>query len=200
MIPLIKFVTAGLTLALLAACHAQPRDADLVAPAASVASAAPPAAKRTKADDEMIGLAMTGIDHLPDHVSIQEFSVNGSSGAAAGKGGRQVCCVMVPRKWRPGLKATIRWGVLNWRDWTGDEYETTVEIEPYGPLLDIFYVHFLPDGTVRAVVSDRGPRSSTYSGPHVPIPQKYPWKQYGPKDRPTTCVDHTVAPAAPCKD
>lgn len=197
---LLKIGSAALTTALLAACHARPREAESTAAAASATIAAPQAAKRSKADDEMIGLAMTGIDHLQDHVSIQEFSVNGSSGARAGKGGSQVCCVMVPRKWRPGLKATIRWGVLNWRDRATDEYEAVVEIGQFEEL-GIFFVHFLPDGTVRAVVSDQGPRSPTYPGPRVPIPQKYPWDKYDlPGGTPLKCIDHTVTPAATCKD
>ena len=175
---LLKIGSAALTTALLAACHARPREAESTAAAASATIAAPQAAKRSKSDDEMIG----------------------SSGARAGKGGSQVCCVMVPRKWRPGLKATIRWGVLNWRDRATDEFEAVVEIGQFEEL-GIFFVHFLPDGTVRAVVSDQGPRSPTYPGPRVPIPQKYPWDKYDlPGGTPLKCIDHTVTPAATCKD
>jgi Protein of unknown function (DUF3304) len=184
---------------LLGGCDAQPAGGQSLDAMARPASAPATTPRSGKADDEMIGLSLTGIDHLADHVSIQEFSVNGHSGAQAGKGGSDVCCVMVPRKWRPGLKATVRWGILNWRDWTGDEYQTVVDVEPYDEM-DRFYVHFLPDGTVRAVVSGDGPRSPDYIGPRVPIPQKYPWKKYGPRDQPTKCIDHTVTPPAPCKD
>jgi hypothetical protein len=166
----------------------------------AAASSQPTASRmRTEIDDEKIPLAIVGIDHLPDHVSVQTFSVDGRGNAQAGQGGRAVCCISVPRKWKPGMKVTVRWGVLNWRDWRGDEYQTVVDVEPYTEL-DQFYVHFLPNGTVRAIVSAEGPRSPTYIGPHDPIPQKYPWKVFGPRDGPTHCVDHTISPPVPCKD
>jgi hypothetical protein len=95
---------------------------------------------------------------------------------------------------------TVRWGVLNWRDRAADEYQTIVEVEPYTEV-DRFFVHFLPDGTVRAIVSDEAPWSPSYIGPHVPIPQKDPWDKYDlPGGTPLKCVDHTVTPAAECKD
>jgi len=195
--PLCQIVFATLGLVLLMGCNAQTAAADA---SASATSAPPKLAKRTKADDEMIGLAISGVDHFPEHLSIQEFWVNGTSGAQAGDGSRGVCCVTVPRKWRPGLKVTVHWGVLNWRDRAADEYETVVEVEPYGEL-DRLYVHFLPDGSVRAIVSSEGPGSPTYIGPHALIPRKNPWDRYDlPGGTPLNCVNHTVTPPEPCKD
>ncbi len=169
-------------------------------PAASSAKpSAAPVAKRSAADDALIALPITGIDHLADHVSIQNFYVNGTSGQQAGKGGSRMCCVRVPRTWKPGLILTVRWGVLNWRDWESDVYETKVELEPYTDL-GALYVHFLADGSVRAVATNEGPRSPTYIGPRNPIPQKEPWDAYEPPPGPTKrCTDHSLNPPAPCK-
>ena len=42
---------------------------------------------------------------------IQEFYVNGAwgGGVSIGGGYGTVCCVMLPDKWTPGLKATVEW-------------------------------------------------------------------------------------------
>ncbi len=203
-----------ITLMLLCACTLTSCDAgnpklDTATASANPASANPaassakpsttPVAKRSAADDALIALPITGIDHLADHVSIQNFWVNGASGQQAGKGGRRVCCVRVPRTWKPGLILTVRWEILNWRDWEDDVHETKVELEPYTDL-GALYVHFLADGSVRAVATNEGPRSPTYIGPRIPIPQKEPWTTIGRKPGPTKrCTDHTVTPAINCK-
>ena len=151
-------------------------------------------------DGEGVPLTLTGIDHLADHVSVQDFSVNGTSGAQAGKGGREVCCVSVPTRWRPGLAVDVRWEVLNWRDRSAGFYRASVELERYtepGRL----YVHFLPDGTVRVVTSMKGPRSPDYPGPREAIPQKHPWDEYDlPGGTKLDCKDFTKQPPAPSMD
>ena len=156
--------------------------------------------QRTKADDGPIPLAIGGVDHLPDHVSVQNFWVNGYGAGRASSGGGSVCCVSVPRKWKPGLKLVVRWEVLNWRDWQSDEYEASVEVEPYDELGEL-NVHFLKSGRVRAVVSmEAAPWSPTYAGARDPIPRKKPWEVYGEQHRPTMCLNHRVEPAMPCTD
>jgi len=163
------------------------------------AASAPTNGKRTRADDAMIPLAIVGIDHLADHVSVQNFWVDGYSGGRAGKGGASVCCASVPKTWKPGLTAKVRWEVFNWRDWESDEYTVVVPVEQYGDL-DQLYVHFLADGSVRVVPSLEGPLSPTYPGPHDPIPRKKPWEAYEDRHKPSKCTDHSVSPPAPCSD
>lgn len=151
--------------------------------------------------DELIPLGLSGIDHLPDHVSVQDFWVNGVAGQQAGMGGSTVCCVSVPRRWRPGMKVRVRWLVLNWRDWRDDIYEADAEIDPYTEdHFGQFFVHFLPDGSVRAAVSMEGPESPDYPGPRMHIPRKYPWKVYGAQKGAGACTDHSLLPPGPCKD
>ena len=182
----------------IAACQDEPGDS--AARGHSVTAASPLLhVKRLKANDDAIALAIVGIDHLADHVSVQNFWVDGYSGGRAGKGGASVCCSSVPRMWRPGLTVKIRWEVLNWRDWESDEYTAVVPVERYGEL-DQLYVHFLVNGSVRVVPSLEGPLSPTYPGPHDPIPRKKPWEVYGERHKPTMCTDHSVQPPAPCSE
>lgn len=64
-------------------------------------------------NEEMIPVMLTGVDHLPDHLSVQSFSVDGHQGGSAGTGS-QMCCVSLPANWRPDLRVRVVWGVTNW--------------------------------------------------------------------------------------
>lgn len=156
----------------------------LAAVAACFLLAAPGCQARDTEPDpnEGIGVGITGIDHLADHLSVQRFSVNGYDASQAGKGGSTVCCATLPRKWRPGMTVKVRWDVTNWPARTFGYYEREVPVEKYEEVGQL-WVHFLADGSVRVVSSIDGPRSPAYPGPHDPIPQKYPWKKYpGPSE------------------
>ena len=126
-------------------------------------------------------VSLTGIDHLADHLSVQEFSVDGTSGAQAGKGGRTVCCVMLPYKWHPDLKVTVRWNVTNWRDCKGQDLEAVVSVEKYDEPAHL-WVHFLTNGKVRVVSSIYGAEKANVPGSGYPvkdpIPDKNPWDVY----------------------
>ncbi|BDU15129.1 DUF3304 domain-containing protein [Lysobacter auxotrophicus] len=131
--------------------------------------------------NEITGVSLTGIDHLADHLSVQEFSVDGASGAQAGKGGRITCCAKLPNRWRPGLTVEVRWNVTNWRDCTGEEHVRRVPVEPY-ELADHMYVHFLAGGNVKVVSSFWHPGGANLPSSKYPIkdpiPDKHPWAQY----------------------
>ena len=125
---------------------------------------------------ETTGVNMTGIDQLDEHLSVQDFRVDGRGGFQAGKGGSVVCCARVPVKWYPGAKVHVTWNVTNWRDRTSEERSADVLLDRYegeGRM----YVHFLPDGSVRIVLSNDMPWADAYQGPKG-IPQKEPWKRY----------------------
>ena len=131
--------------------------------------------------DEVVGVPLTGIDHLADHLSVQNFYVDGTPGAQAGKGGSLHCCVGLPRVWRPGLTVEVRWNVTNWRDCTGEDFVRRVPVERYDPLSQI-WVHFLANGSVRVVSSNyypEGARNPESEYPvKEPIPDKHPWSTY----------------------
>ncbi|WP_313702053.1 DUF3304 domain-containing protein [Achromobacter sp.] len=130
--------------------------------------------------EDMVPTSLTGIDHLADHVSVQNFWVNGSSGHQAGTGGSIVCCANLPRKWRPDLKVLVSWNVTNWRDCGGERRERWVPVERYEQVGSLF-IHFLSDGSVRAISSNISPGygNDEYLGPQDPIPRKNPWHAYG---------------------
>jgi hypothetical protein len=123
------------------------------------------------------GVGITGIDHLANHLSVQNFWVNGYNAAQAGKGGRTVCCVIVPRKWQPGTKVHIKWNVTNWRERTSQSYESDVELDRYEEVGKL-YVHFLANGQVRALLTNYYPEGNAYPGPRDPIPSKHPWDDF----------------------
>ncbi|WP_343549119.1 DUF3304 domain-containing protein [Ralstonia sp.] len=136
------------------------------------------ACRTTLAEEPMFGVELTGIDHLADHLSVSNFSLNGTGGAQAGSGGRTVCCARVPAKWYPGLTAHVKWTVIDWRDGKeGGKHEADVPIDPYTKDGHA-WVHFLADGSVRVVITDFYPEGKSYPGPHDPIPQKEPWYRY----------------------
>lgn len=131
--------------------------------------------------NEMVGVALTGIDHLADHVSVQDFYVDGTPGAQAGQGGSLVCCVKLPNAWRPDLTVEVRWFVQNWRDCIYTGHSGRVPVERYDQLGQM-WVHFLADGNVRVVSSNYYPEGARQPGSKYPvkdpIPNKAPWKVY----------------------
>jgi Protein of unknown function (DUF3304) len=133
-------------------------------------------------EEKTFGTMMSGIDHLPDHLSVSDFWVNGTGGFQAGKGGRKAPGPVLPLQWHPGLTVHVRWDVSDWQHGGGSKHEADVPVDPYTEEADV-WVHFLANGTVRVVVSQYGPRNTNYPGPRDPIPQKYPWKVYPPPTR-----------------
>src|SRR5574343_5507 len=64
--------------------------------------------------DEPVGVTITGLDHLAEHLSIQNFWVNGTGGHPAAKGGSTVCCASIASPLRPN--ATVLQGKRPWED------------------------------------------------------------------------------------
>jgi Protein of unknown function (DUF3304) len=140
---------------------------------------------RAQDKTESIPVTITGLDHLAEHLSIQDFWVNGTGGHQAGKGGSQVCCVSLPDKWQPSLQVKVRWGVTNWKRRVYTMYEKTVSLESCKDAYPgRLWVHFLADGKVRAISCDVGPsfyaQNAEYPGPQPlsQLPQKRPWTDY----------------------
>lgn len=130
---------------------------------------------RPKGNDRM-GVSVNGVQHLgPGHL-IHEFYVNKGYYSNVGKeggGGSHVCCITIPRKWYPGLKADVRWEVhriIKAADPAEPEtvaiegrYRAQVAVEAYREPGELV-IHFFPNGRVRIVVS-----SISASGVEHPI-------------------------------
>lgn len=125
---------------------------------------------------------------------IQEFYVNGQWGGNLGigdGGGSNVCCVNLPKKWTPGLSATVTWrrsdcggqGPGNERcpiggdKWYFKNLEATVPIESYDRPYTM-YVAFLPNDEVKIYVTPVGLRNPNHpANLGKPRPLDHPeWK------------------------
>jgi hypothetical protein len=131
-------------------------------------------------DRKLLMVGLTGVHHMGEDFVISEFYVNGYSGGNVGKeggGGSNVCCVMLPKNWRPGLEVDLRWSVSDWSrqneketkagiytsvQWTN--LKAFVPVEKYEEGASQLYVHFFAGGRVRVISSPLGSES-----PHHPI-------------------------------
>ena len=57
-------------------------------------------------NEEMIPVMLTGVDYLPEHLSVQSFSVDGHQEGNA-RTGSQICCASLPANCRPGLRVRV---------------------------------------------------------------------------------------------
>jgi hypothetical protein len=100
--------------------------------------------------NDMVPVEVIGYNHTDKYIHM--FTVNeggGGNAFAHSGGGSFVCCVSVPKHWRPGLQAKVRW--MNEDDsWN----ETVVGVPKYGAdRTGNFNVHFMRDGTVKVFVT-----------------------------------------------
>ncbi|MBV6325237.1 DUF3304 domain-containing protein [Duganella violaceipulchra] len=140
-------------------------------------------------EEEVVPAVVVGVQHLgPDHL-ISEFYVNKYGGTGVGReggGGGEICCIVIPSKWRPGLIVEVRWKVEGWPSENRKEvdagkfesvttrgmYIAKVPLEKYeNERSGDVYVHFFPKGRVRVV-------STLYSVLSTAHPVRY-----GPVDR-----------------
>lgn len=136
-------------------------------------------------EEEKVGLSYHAYNHTDQH--IVAIVINGQGGildaSAHGEGGG-VCCVVLPKKWRPGLMATIKWRLEG--DWLKDEQgkevirdgkkvlvpgpwkEGTVEVPKYDNSKGMgdFYMHFFPNDEVKVLVALFGAGHPSHPYPH----------------------------------
>jgi len=149
------------------------------------------AALTSACGEEKIPVEVVGYNHVLDE-SIVGFSVNGARGGNAPPGGGAggMCCVEIPEKWHPGMKAKVTWAYGHGPEGSRPPpppQETEVEIPKYTPQnLGSVQVHFYPGHRIKVVVSRWGIESPC--GP-LKEEEKAPWKtrqdliDYYTKDR-----------------
>lgn len=102
------------------------------------------------ADIELSGLNYTDI-------GISAFSVDGYQGPGIypnGGGGKFVCCVTIPRRWRAGMKVTVRWTEDDLVP--GEWKERVVKVPEYtNQNMGSFVVHFYPGDIVKVLVTEK---------------------------------------------
>lgn len=124
---------------------------------------------------EKEALSYTAINRTDS--DIVAIAVNGEGGvlhaSAQNGGGATVCCVLLPKKWKPGLAAKIAWqegGVFK-RNELGNVVkergvpvviespwkEKFVEIPRYSESMGTFYMVFFPNDDVRVAIKNGYP-------------------------------------------
>lgn len=134
-----------------------------------------------ESEPEKVSLSYLGVNHTDE--SVVSIIVNGVGGIldapAQGGGGAQICCVMLPKRWRPGLTTEIKWQVDG--DWLTDDkgkevlrdgrrvyvpkpYKTQiVEVPQYtDDELGHFDIHIMPGDKVLVKVSSIFPEHPKY--------------------------------------
>jgi len=118
---------------------------------------------------EFKSVELTGVQHIGPDFNISDFYVDGQSGSNVGRGGgggRLVCCVALPKKWRPDLSVEVRWAVNDWSKeivteadagnynsvTSGGVYKARVPVEKYDTA-EHLWAHFFAGGKVRIVSS-----------------------------------------------
>lgn len=113
---------------------------------------------------------LSGVHHLGDKFNVPQFYVDGGYYGNVGRegGGGDTCCVLLPKKWRPGLSVEIRWSIGDWTNEnraelgagnfdsvSGKAYIARVPVERY-VVAEHLWVHFFAGGKVRVVSSPTG--------------------------------------------
>jgi hypothetical protein len=119
-----------------------------------------------------------GFNHTRQGVNY--FTVNGYGGRLTGNS----CCIMLPLKWTPGLKARIEWevdpdnappppGFEHWEEYLKWEKEVKASYQKHSAVVDIpeygkercgITVHFLPCNQVKVTTVCQG-----YGTPGYPV-------------------------------
>jgi hypothetical protein len=123
--------------------------------------------------DAFVAVDIDGMQHMGPNFNIAQFFLDGVNGFNVGReggGGSSVCCVLLPREWRPGLSVDLRWGINDWSEeipaeisagnygsvTSGGVYRARVPVEKYDATGTVI-VHFFAGGKARVVVGLPGP-------------------------------------------
>lgn len=137
------------------------------------------------ADRDKVTMSYIGVNHTETYIAT--LYINGQGGVMnvfPMGGGGVVCCVTLPRRWKPGLTVKITWqegghwlrdaqGRIVVRDGSqvfieGPWKERTVEVQPYTEkdLGAGLHIHFLPGDQVLVKVSSVYPEHESYQPPY----------------------------------
>lgn len=136
----------------------------------------------TACEDSTNSVSLRGYNHMKI-LAISDFTVNGAMGPNVDteSGGGETCCVKIPKKWRPGLKAKV-----SWRYDQNDDVESplpanqTAEVDiPEYRFVGAVQVHFYARHKVKIVISPCSPEH-----PYYPLTGRdlAPWEPSGTKE------------------
>lgn len=131
--------------------------------------------------DEGTAVSLTAYNHARTH-DIDYFSVNGPGGVGLkhGSSSGETCCIVIPNKWRPGLKTSVTWRYISPNDNGADVMPVlTRQVElPKYPHPDAIQVHFYENDKVKIVVSKCSPEHPFYP---LSLEDLLPWKPVSSK-------------------
>ncbi|WP_255252474.1 DUF3304 domain-containing protein [Enterobacter sp. CC120223-11] len=128
---------------------------------------------------------ISGINHVAGQ-TVNSFTVNGYGGSLIGNS----CCIMLPDKWRPGLKANIEWEVdpdayaslppLGTEEFRKAYAQHAAKYQQHSAVVDIpnydqacgLTVHFLTCNQVKVTTSCYG-----YGAPEYPVKEPLNMKE-----------------------
>ena len=123
--------------------------------------------------DDTVGVSVSAINYTDQELNAYLFmSPEGVKKQVAGgepvrpfEGGGVMCCISLPKKWRPGIKVVLRYDWWQGEDKPRQYINKEFEVPPYpdgqvGTLWALFY----PDGSVEVVSSDFAPGHAKWPG------------------------------------
>ena len=127
-------------------------------------------------------VSLRGYNHMKI-LAISSFTVNGGAGpnVDAESGGGETCCVSIPKRWRPGLKAKVSWSYDQNEDIKTPlplDQEAEVDIPEYHSVGAV-QVHFYEKHQIKIVVSRCSPEHPFYPMNASDIA---PWKPSGTQE------------------
>lgn len=115
-----------------------------------------------------VPVSLSARHHLGENFNIPTFYVDGSIGENIGREGESgaTCCILLPRRWRPGLSVEVRWEIGDWSHenleeirahnykslHSGGIFIAHVPVERYDEAENL-WVHFFAGNKVRVVSS-----------------------------------------------
>ena len=129
-----------------------------------------PWVQRENHNSKFASVLFSGVHHMGPNFNIPDLYVDGYSRfnvQRTGSGG-DICCVNLPKAWRPGLTVDLRWAVGDWTNENRTEIENdnygSVSFKSYRAIVPVerydtaahLYVHFFSNGKARVVSSTTG--------------------------------------------
>ena len=133
-----------------------------------------PSLDRFLSRNQMVPVQITAYDQTDKNVHLLSWGIEGQAAGTAGGG---MCCVSVPKYWRPGLTFNLYWDYTASSEGSPPPKQTIVEIEKYTPEnLGTLHLHFFPGHRVRAIVSNH-----SIASPFYPMGKEDRWPPWNVK-------------------
>jgi hypothetical protein len=126
-------------------------------------------------------VSLTAYNHTQTH-DIEYFTMNGAGGINVRRGASspEKCCIVIPNRWRPGLKVSITWRYEPPNDNPNEVMPViTKELElPKYPHPDAIRLHFYENEKIKIILSKCSPKHPFYP---LSLEDRLPWKPMSSK-------------------